>query len=210
MKTCQDVINRAARKLNVVAFGQALPAAQSAEMLLELQSLYLELVGWGAFGRENDVLSQGDWTALPQQRVRMKDSASTIEIPDELPASIWWPDWWGWDQQNYWCWPIWPVCGSCCVAPRDLSIVTAVDPTADEAHTYLYDAYVGKWRALDDLALTDEAPLSRRWFVPLANVLAERMADDYGQQFKAPINAGLNAMVQRFGSTSPDVIAEYC
>lgn len=210
MKTCQDVINRAARKLNVVAFGQALPAAQSAEMLLELQSLYLELVGWGAFGRENDVLTQGDWCAMPQQRVRVTDPTKTITIPDEIPSSVYWPDWWGWDRGNYWYWPIWPVCGSCCVAPRDLSIVTVTDPISNTVATYLYDAFVGKWRSLNDLLLTDEAPLSRRWFSPLANVLAERMADDYGQQFKAPANAGMNAMVQRFGTSSPDVIAEYC
>lgn len=214
MTTCQDTINRAVRKLNAVPLGVSVNAAQSANALVVLQSVYLELVGWGAFGRENDCMTCGDWVALPQQRIRMNDPAGDVEIPDDLPASIYWPDWWGWDREAYWCWPVWPVRGTGCVAPRDLSIVSVVDPHTNITHTYLYDAYVGRWAPLDALTLTDEAPLTRRWGEPLANILAGRLATDYGQDVSPAlalsIRNGLQAMTMRFGEATRPVVSEYC
>lgn len=213
MKTCQDVINRAARKLNLIQIGSALGTAESAEALTVLQSLYMELVGVGTFGRENDCLSCGDWTVLPQQRVRMDDVLATATIPDIVPSSIYWPDWWAWPYDNYNCWPIWPVFGAGCQAPRDLSIVTVVDPTNNLAVTYLYDAFVGKWAPISALVLAAEAPLSRRWFEPLANVLAGRLSADYGSELTAglqlAIRNGLAPVALKFGNASPPVSSVY-
>lgn len=196
----------------MVGAGSAMSAAQSADALLVLQSMYTELIGWGAFGRENDLLASGDWTALPNQRVRMDDPNATLTIPDELPQQIFWPSWWQWNNQDYWTWPVWPVCCDtpCCVPPPDLSIVTMVDPTNNLTTTYIYDAFVGRWAPLTDLVLSSEAPLSRRWFEPLANVLAERICGDYGQTFAAPRNAGLSAITMRFSDVSRPVVSEYC
>lgn len=226
MALCQDIIVRALRKLNAVplsvsrdsgAWAKANPdEAQNA--LAVLQSLYMELVGWGAFGRENDILAQGDWTVLPGSRVRMVDPSATANIPDEIPRL---PPWWnyaGWGYDSWAFWPVWPVSngGSCtCRAPDDLSLVTVVDPSLDgnAAHTYLYDAFVGRWMPLDGLILTTEAPLARRWSEPLANVLAGRLAPDYGQELsdalKLSIGNGMQAMCSRFSSATVPVVSEY-
>lgn len=216
MSSCQDVINRAARKLNVIPLGATLSSDESNNALTILQSVYLELVGWGAFGRENDCMSCGDWTALPQTRIRMNNPAGEVTVPDIVPASIYWPRWWNpsWGEGSYLFWPIWPT-GPRCVAPRDLSVVTVVDPSCGGvAHTYIYDAYVGRWSPLDALELTDEAPLSRRWFEPLANILAGRLATDYGQEIppalQLAISNGLTAMTMRFGEATQPVVSEYC
>lgn len=213
MSSCQDVINRAARKLNVIPLGAALGLAESNNALVVLQSIYLELVGWGAFGRENDLMTCGDWKALPNQRIRMNKESSKVTIPDSIPA--WWPDWWspGWGYDQYYTWPIWPATKQC-VAPKDLSVVTIVDPNGGTANTFLYDAYVGTWTQLDGLALSTEAPLSRRWFEPLANVLAGRLSPDYGQDIPQTlalaIRNGMQAMTSRYSDTSLPVVSEYC
>lgn len=210
-KTCQDVINRFARKLNVIPLGATLSSDESLNALSVLQSIYMELVGMGAFGRENDCMSCGDWVALPSQRIRMNNTAGEVSIPDSLPSYVQCPDWWqpiwGYDA---WCtWPIWPT-SQLCVPPRDLSIVTVTDPFVGECHTFLYDAFVGKWTMIDALELTDEAPLSRRWFEPLCNTLSERMAPDYGQDPpKNPIWAHLQAVTMRYSDSSRPVQVDY-
>lgn len=210
-KTCQDVIDRFARKLNIIPIGVSLGLPESTIALSVLQSIYMELVGWGAFGQENDCMSCGDWIALPQQRIRMNNTAGEVSIPDDLPAMAYRPDWWqstwGYDA---WCtWPIWAT-SHLCAAPRDLSIVTVTDPFLNEAHTFLYDAFVGKWTMIDALDLTDEAPLSRRWFEPLANSLSERMAPDYGQkQPQNPIWAHLQPVALKYGNISRPVQVDY-
>lgn len=218
MSSCQDVITRAVRKLNGVPLGMTPPAAQLANALPVLQSIYMELVGFGAFGRQNDILASGDWAVFPGQRVRMKDPDGVVSIPDDLPAWTQWPGWWAWDRRDAWFWPVMPI-SSGCVAPRDLSIVTVVtpgDPTATpptfgEQDTFLYDAFVGRWSALTNLALTDEAPLTRRWFEPMANTLADRLAPDYGQPSpQTPTWAHLQAITLRYNDTSQTVQSEYC
>lgn len=218
MATCLDIITRALRKLNAVQIGATVSAAEVSNALTVLQSVYMELVGWGAFGRENDVLSQGAWTVLPQQRVRMVDPNQVATIPDEIPRLPWW---WRdeWDRYAWVSWPIWPVdpnCTSgcnCCQAPEDLSIVTVVDPTNGTAATYIYDAFVGSWASLSAVSPTTEAPLSRRWAEPLANVLAGRLATDYGQTvspaLELSIQNGLQAMTSRYGDISRPVRSEY-
>lgn len=218
MATCLDIITRATRKLNMVQIGATLNSAESSNALTVLQSTYLELVGWGAFGRENDLLAHGDWTVLPNQRVRMVAESGTAKIPDEVPV---FPPWWnrsGWGDDAWIYWPVWPTNPSgtgcnCCRAPDDLSVVTVVDPTANVARTFLYDAYVGRWGALDGLLLTSEAPLSRRWQEPLANVLAGNLATDYGQEISPAlaksIQNGLQAMCSRFGGAMRPTRSEF-
>jgi hypothetical protein len=211
--TCQDIITRALRKLNAVQIGAALIPAEAANALTSLQSGYLELVGWGAFGRENDLLASGDWTAWPSQRVRSLAEGSVVTIPDQLPARPrWWNDAWGDDA--WWLWPVYPTNGcDCCRAPDDLSVVTIVDPNANTALTFLYDAYVGRWSALEGLSLTSEAPLSRRWAEPLSNMLAGRLATDYGQEvspaLQIAIRNGLQAMSSRYSDASRTLQTDY-
>lgn len=218
MATCQDIITRALRKLNAVQIGAPLNSGEASNALTALQSGYLELVGWGAFGRENDILAQGDWTVLPNQRVRMALESGVATLPDEVPVL---PPWWNrsaWAEDSWAFWPVWPTnpgdtsC-NCCRAPDDLSVVTIVDSTGGVAHTYLYDAYVGRWTQLDGLLLTTEAPLSRRWAEPLSNILAGRLATDYGQEvspaLQLAISNGINAMTSKFGNVLRPVRSEY-
>ena len=139
MATCQDVISRALRKLNALPLGDTVSTNEAANALLSLQSGYMELVGWGAFGRENDILTSGTWTASPNQRVRVTDPNATVTIPDQLPpwCEGWWNEAWPWGSWIYW--PVIPASTTtcACVAPPDLSVVTVVDPTNGDAFTFL-------------------------------------------------------------------------
>ena len=221
MTTCQQIITQALRKLNAVPIGAVVNPAEIDNGLTVLQSLYMELVGSGAFGRENDLLSTGDWTVLPNQRVRLDTESATATIPDALPPLFpyWWQGSWG---DNWIYWPVWPsACTDqaaasntcCCVPPDDLSIVTVTDKTAEVSHTYLYDAHIGSWSALDGLTAGTEAPLSRRWADPLATVLAGRLAPYYGDQVSPALamnmRAGLGAITSKFGTASRPVHAAY-
>lgn len=217
MAACQDVINRAVRKLNIWPIGVALPAPQLANGLTVLQSIYMELVGWGAFGKQNDILANGDWATFPQQRVRMKDPNGVVSMPDDFPAWVLEAPWWRYDWQNPWEWPVWPNNPSRCVAPRDMSVVTVVapgDPTAvppnfGEQQTFIYDAFVGRWNELTNLTLTSEAPLTRRWFEPMANTLADRLAPDYGRAAPAtPTWAHLQGLTLRYDGRSEPVATD--
>ncbi|MDE2458608.1 MAG: hypothetical protein KGL20_05165 [Rhodospirillales bacterium] len=198
--------------------GATVSTAEQQNALTVLQSVYMELVGWGAFGRENDVLSQGAWTVLPHQRVRMVDPNQVATIPDQIPEfPYWWQD--EWNPDGWVSWPIWPTnpgqtsgC-DCCRAPDDLSIVTVVDPTNGTASTYIYDAFIGAWTNLSAISFTTEAPLSRRWAEPLSNVLAGRLATDYGQEvspaLQLSIRNGLQAMTSRYSDISRPTRSEY-
>lgn len=210
--TCQTIIGRAFRKLNAFK-PSAIPDSNRDEAMYVLQSIYMECVGAGFFGRVNDLIATGEWTACPQQRVRLDNSDIQVTIPNALP------NWWGWPGYYSWWWPVWPINpANCARPPRDLSVVTLVNSELSNqavniglAYTFIYDAYVGKWWPLDSLLVTDEAPLSRRWAEPLANVLAERLDPEYGDQgFQAPRNAGMDIIASRWGSESHSVIAEYC
>ena len=218
MATCQDIITRALRKLNAVQMGATVSSAEASNALTVLQSVYMELVGWGAFGRENDILSQGAWTVLPQQRIRMVDPNQVAMIPDQIPRfPYWWRD--EWNPDGWVSWPIWPTdpddassC-NCCRAPDDLSIVTVVDPTNGTAATFIYDSFVGSWASLSAISPTTEAPLSRRWAEPLANVLAGRLATDYGltvsPALQLSIRNGLQALTSRYSDISRPTRSEY-
>lgn len=213
MATCLDIITRALRKLNAVPLGATVSTLEAANALIVLQSLYMELVGWGAFGRENDLLAQGNWTAMPNQRIRLVDPNATVKIPDELPVfPPWWNEGaWGWDAWIYW--PVWPVAGCPTKAPEDLSVVTVVDPTNNTNYTFVYDAFVGRWGPLNNLDLQTEAPLSRRWQEPLSNELAIRLIPDYGAavggQMPPIPRGGAAAMCARFGSHQQSTRSEF-
>lgn len=214
MATCQDVITRALRKLNALPLGATVSTLEAQNALIVLQSLYMELVGWGAFGRENDLLAKGDWTACPNQRVRLVDPNASVQIPDQLPIfPPWWNEGaWGWDAWIYW--PVWPTSPTTCLkAPDDLSVVTIVDPTNNTNYTFIYDAFVGRWGPLNNLALQTEAPLSRRWQEPLSNELALRLMVDYGSMAGGappPIpRGGWAAMCSRFGTHQRPTRSDY-
>lgn len=64
----------------------------------------------------------------------------------------------------------------------DLSLICVVDPQTNQTDEYLFDARTQKWRTIDDLTLTSNAPLSARDPLGLACYLALELADDYNQQ----------------------------
>jgi hypothetical protein len=63
----------------------------------------------------------------------------------------------------------------------DLALICIVDPQTNQTDEYLFDARTQKWRTIDDLDMTSDAPLSARDPLGLACYLAVELADEYSQ-----------------------------
>lgn len=151
MATCLEIITGAAIETSARAILETLSAEEAARGLVLLQSLYLEAVDRGVFGRVDDYLATGDYEAEEQQRVY--SAGYTITLPTSIT-----------DEST-----------GLLRRPRDLSLIQIVnDGTAPENH--IYDAHVADWVQLDSLTLTAEAPFSARSRHGLECALARRFA----------------------------------
>lgn len=212
MTSCRDIVNGALRKLGKLGAGREPRLADSTDALEALRGLYRQLITSGAFGRLQDVIPTGaEYTAGENQRI-FRNSDVTLEI--NLPETV--PNW-------YPCGPR-PYDEECATyvanptdrnvrPPRDCSIVSVVDAFTAQTVTYLYDGQQKLWIGLDDLALTDEAPLGYRDPEGLKAALAMSIVDEFGGQIGQATArlAGmfLTGLVTRSSFSDPPVYGEY-
>lgn len=202
-----DVIKRALRKLGVLASGSEPPADQASDALDVLQSLVLELVGGGTFGRLYDVITEVDYTANENERIRAATGV-TVTLPDTISNP---PDWYpyvggnwnaispglgsGWDYGSFYSGYPRP--------PYDRSIITVVQ---DDVETVsVYSAQVQGWVTINDMGLDDTFPLVSYLANGMAAKLAMSLSSEFGveptamvvreaQQFNMQISQRLDSM----------------
>lgn len=181
MASCSAVITSALKKLGV----SSPSSTELGDGLLHLQGLYDALVNGGAFGRLRDVVITSDYTACERDRIFVNTtSAATVTIPDTYSraGATPWP---------YECEDV-PTSGADQdVRPaRDMSVivVTTIED-GQRPQIWIRDAYQGNWVRIDDLALTDEAPLSGRDYDGFACYLATILADEYSDRDVNPRTA---------------------
>jgi len=154
MATCRDIIEGAAIELNARSLGEALSAAEIDRGLTLLQSMYLEAVDKGVFGRVEDYLATGAYEAEEQQRVY--SAGYTITLPTEVD------DAYTGETRR----------------PLDLAMIQVVNDGSDPQIS-IYDAHLGDWVRIDGLTLAGEAPFSARSRHGLECALARRLAGTF-------------------------------
>lgn len=162
MATCREVIRSALRKIGVIASGEEPSITEAQDALDSLQSMYLEAVNGGRFGKLIPVIATADYEAGENEIIT--SGGFTITLPDTIED-----EWTGDDRP-----------------PKDLSIVM-VTTEGEEPEISVYDAYRGEWVALNGLALGDDAPLSGRGSDGLSATLAIRLADEYAATVSASV-----------------------
>jgi len=167
MFTCNDVVALALRLAGIVRLNASPKAAEAENGMMLLQGLYEGMATGGLFGRLTDVLTAVDYTANEGERVRATNSA-VVTLPTEIRGD-------GGPR-----------------GPRDLSLIEIYDVAADHLTVNLFDR--NAWVALNDLALTDQAPLAMRDRAGLAGWLAE----SYVEMFGGAISAGTAARARSF------------
>lgn len=181
MATARDITNGALRKIGKLAGGRE-PRTQDASDTLEaLRGLYRQLINSGAFGRLRDVVPTGAaYTAGENERV-FRNSDATLEIT--LPELV---------RRDLPCGPLpydeeeayYPngVVDNAMRPPRDCSVVVISDAFTSQTVHYIYDGQQRLWIGLDNLALSDVAPLSDRDPEGLKSLLATQINDEFGGQ----------------------------
>lgn len=191
--TCLDVVTSALKLARVLGSGGVPKAAEAADGLACLQSLYDGFVADGMFGRLEDVYLTADDTAQEGKRYRLA-SGVTLTEPTTISAE---------DSAD-----------GTERAVRDLALYEKVD-SAGNRTVRLYDRT--QWVNLLDLASETVAPLSSRGAMGLAACLATSGA--FAAMFgdTATMNPDVRAMSNRFraslsyklGSTQDRRKAEY-
>ncbi len=171
--TISDVVRLAMQRLRLVAAGEAVTSTEATDGLIAFQSM---VDGWatnGLFGRLNDVIPTGNYTAAEQDRV-INDGGYVITLPTIIQPQL-----------TYF--PYYPDSSTLGVLttvsprpPRDLSQIEVM--TAGNSVRSFYDAHLRAWIPVQALALTDTAPLATRGVQGLASCLALQIADDYDVQ----------------------------
>lgn len=205
MHTARDVINLALKKLGVLRAGGEASAADAADGLASLVSLYQEWISNGTLGRVGSVIvtQPGTATAIPNIHVNETVSGVTIDLPQTV-------DYWFWDTYNPcrdygWGLSV-PLGGTESIGvPRDKAVVRITSTENETRATYIFDGTIQRWMRIDNLGLTDEAPLSARSFDGLASVLAIRLTEYFGSELASPVtlqsaNRYRTALVTNYGT----------
>lgn len=208
METCRDIITAAARKLGILRAGGTLQSADAADGLRSLTSLYNGWVNGGAFGRVYSVpiSASGDYTAGPNTHINV---LTDEQVSVELPATMDRINWCSWRPWRDYGWGLNIPYSDGVNVPPDKTVVRITDQFGPSRAIYIYDGYVQLWMRIDNLALTDEAPLSQRDADGLAAIVAMRMSDEFGLELLSPAtvlaaNRYKLALVTHFASE------EYC
>ncbi len=205
MHTARDVINLALKKLGVLRAGGEASAADAADGLASLVSLYQEWISNGTLGRVGSVIvtQPGTATAIPNIHVNETVDGVTIDLPQTV-------DYWFWDTYNPcrdygWGLSV-PLGGTESIGvPRDKAVVRITSTENETRATYIFDGTIQRWMRIDNLGLTDEAPLSARSFDGLASVLAIRLTEYFGSELASPVtlqsaNRYKSALVTNYGT----------
>lgn len=209
MHTARDVINLALKKLGVLRAGGEASAADAADGLASLVSLYQEWVSQGTLGRVGSVIvtQPGTATAIPNIHVNETVDGVTIDLPQTV-------DYWFWDTYNPgrdygWGLSV-PLGGTESIGvPRDKAVVRITSTENETRATYIFDGTIQRWMRIDNLGLADEAPLSARSFDGLASVLALRLTEYFGSELASPItlqsaNRYKSALITNYGTGDRD------
>lgn len=183
MTTNLDIIKRAMKKIHVLASGSDPTSQQSADGMVALQGLLVEIIGQGSLGRLYDVLATTDVTAMEWTRIRAS-AGVTVTLPVTITQAIAnsWP--WGWPSYygggpDYGWWYIngWNVYPR---PPFNLAPVIVVSSTGVETVS-VYVADKGAWVTISGLAQTGDFPFATDMENGFVAMLAERIAEDYDQ-----------------------------
>ncbi len=199
-----SLIKGAMRKIGALATGQDVPASEGQEALEMLRQMYLEFVGSGMFGRQADVFvpaGSAGFTANENRRYTVENIRDiAITLPEMVNDA-----WLRWMPPYGELWQA-PVVDAEPTSderpPLDGALVTAADLSSEATRTFVYDAALARWVSLQDLEMTDQAPLSTRYAEGLMCELALRLSAEYGNE--PPITVvrgaaqGRSAMVTRF------------
>lgn len=205
MHTARDVINLALKKLCVLRAGGEASAADAADGLASLVSLYQEWISNGTFGRVNSIVasSPGVSTVYPNAHVNETVSGVTINLPQVVEYHFW--DTWMPCRDYGWGLSV-PLGGNDGFGPpRDKSVVRITSTENEERATYIFDGTIQRWMRIDNLGLADEASLSARSFDGLASVLAIRLTEYFGSELASPVtlqsaNRYKSALVTNYGT----------
>jgi hypothetical protein len=203
MATCLDIITHALKLTKVLPSGGTPSAAETADGLACLQSLYDGFVSGGMFGKLTDLYLTEDTDAQEGYRYYVPAGITlTAATNDYVPTT---GDFYS--ERDY---------GSECVGdtrqPRDLAIYESLTSTGTRT-VKLYDRTA--WVDLLDLASTDTAPLSSRGAMGLAACLAT--AGAFNDMFGGEIGPGVQILANQFvrnimgkvGSTQDSPGADY-
>lgn len=205
MHTARDVINLALKKLGVLRAGGEASAADAADGLASLVSLYQEWISNGTFGRVASIVasSPGTSSVYPSVHVNETVAGVTITLPQVVEHCFW--DTWMPCRDYGWGLNV-PLGGNDGFGPpRDKSVVRITSTENEDRATYIFDGTVQRWMRIDNLGLTDEAPLSARSFDGLASVLAMRLTEYFGSELASPVtlqsaNRYRTALVTNYGT----------
>lgn len=205
MHTARDVINLALKKLGVLRAGGEASAADAADGLASLVSLYQEWISNGTLGRVASIVasSPGTSSVYPSAHVNETVAGVTINLPQVVEYCFW--DTWMPCRDYGWGLNV-PLGGNDGFGPpRDKSVVRITSTENEDRATYIFDGTIQRWMRIDNLGLTDEAPLSARSFDGLASVLALRLTEYFGSELASPVtlqsaNRYRSALVTNYGT----------
>lgn len=196
MTTARGTITSALKKLKVLRSSGEPKAADAADGLASLASLYNEWISAGSFGRVYDIaiVRGGDVVAGANQHINvLTEEAVNVELPAQVP----W-DGWIWKAARDYGWGLHIPFGADpnVSVPPDKCVVQITDQFGPGRATYIYDGYVQRWMRVDTIKLSDEAPLSARNPEGLASCLAFKMAEMFGDELLSPLTARSAAAYQ--------------
>lgn len=162
--TVEQLISRALRMNGVKMTGEALTADEGQDGLLSAQLLYYDIIDKGA--DLTDVRISTDYTAGENERVFNTIGTNIpIDLPEYIQDTSLTPD----------------ADGNQYRPPADFSIVSLA---GSPRQTHVYDATLGAWVKIEDMALTTTAPWSTQLGQGLSAMLAVVMANEYGLEAK--------------------------
>lgn len=206
MAACRDIITTSLRKIGVLRAGGEASAADAADALSSLKSFYMERITAGTFGRVWNIPISvgGEVTPRGNDHINILTADAVTVDPPSLVPYDYWRTWmpcrdYGWGLNV-------PLGGDDGFnVPRDKAPLIITNEFTEERVTYLYDGTIQRWMRIDNLALTDEAPLSARGADGLASVLAMRLTELFGSELAGPMtmqsaNRYLTALATNYGN----------
>jgi hypothetical protein len=184
--TCRDIITEALEELRARGMGDDPSPEEIARGLTRLQSMWRAGVEQSLFGRVEDYLATGDYTAEEGQRVYAAGFTITLptSITDEDTGEL--------------------------RRPLDFSMIQVVD-AGEDPQISLYDAHRAAWVRIDNLTLSSECPFGSRYRHGLAAALAQvmgplfaRTADNTTQAYAGALNSALSMRL-----SAPRTAVEY-
>lgn len=190
MSSCLTIVNLALRKIGQLASGREARAVDRDDAFAALTAMYRAWINSGAFGRLSDVTPTADYVAGENERI-FRNSDATLEIT--LPETV--------DDDGR------------MLTPLDTSVVVIVDAFSGTVTEFIYDGQIKAWVLLYDLAITDEAPLSRRDEQGLAACLAVAIVDEFGGELGPSTMQQAahfkQALTTRYSMPATQTIGEY-